>query len=99
MSETAQTEQAGEKVKNDKGETDEAILEEARDRRQACIDNESENRDNALDDLLFLSGGLNQWDAQSAQIRTAERRPILTINNLPTFLHQVTNEHRMQKMG
>lgn len=99
MSETAETEQAGEEVKDDKKESDEDILKEARERRQACVDAESENRDNGLDDLRFLTGGLNQWDAVSAQVRTAERRPILTINNLPTFLHQITNEHRMQKMG
>jgi len=75
-------------------ETDADILEEARARYQQCADAESDNYTAARDDLLFLSGGLNQWEAASAQIRKAEGRPCLTVNNLPTFLHKVTNEQR-----
>ena len=78
-------------------QSDDDILEEARDRRKQCEDAEAENYPNAIDDLLFLSGGLNQWDPLAAQIRTQERRPCLTVNNLPTFLHQVTNEQRQNK--
>jgi len=80
-------------------ETDDDILKEARDRYKACSDAESDNRAEALDDLMFLKGGTNQWDSQAVEIRTRERRPILTVNNLPTFLHQVTNEQRQQKLG
>jgi hypothetical protein len=76
---------------------DEGILKEARDRYQSCEDADSDNRKDALDDLQFLSGGLNQWDPEAARIRTAEKRPCLTINNLPTFLHQVTNDQRQNK--
>lgn len=80
-----------------KGESDDDILDEARDRYQQCSAAESDNFKDALDDLQFLSGGLNQWDAQAALIRTAEKRPCLTVNNLPTFLHQVTNDQRQNK--
>lgn len=90
------TAQKGEKVAPDT-QADDDILEEARDRRKQCEDAEAENYPNAIDDLLFLSGGLNQWDPLAAQIRTQEMRPCLTVNNLPTFLHQVTNEHRQNK--
>lgn len=88
--------QAGSKVPDVvQGETDEDILVEARDRYRMCEDAEGDNYRMARDDLLFLTGGLNQWEPESAQIRTHERRPCLTVNNLPTFLHQVTNEQRM----
>jgi hypothetical protein len=80
-----------------KPETDDDILKEARDRYQQCDDAESDNYNEAIDDLEFLSGGLNQWDDQAAQIRVAEKRPCLTVNNLPTFLHQVTNDQRQNK--
>lgn len=87
------TNQAGSAVEGQ--ETDADILSEARDRYRMCQDYESDNQTAALDDLLFLTGGLNQWEPEAARIRTAEKRPCLTVNNLPTFLHQVTNEQRM----
>jgi hypothetical protein len=93
MSEAEQTDEAGKKSE------DEEILKEARDRYQACTTAESDNRNDAKDDLLFLSGGTNQWDPIDAQIRTVQKRPMITVNNLPTFLHQVTNEHRQNKLG
>lgn len=79
------------------GETDEEILQECRDRYQQCITNDAENRNMALDDLRFLAG--EQWPIQAKQLRTLEGRPCLTINKLPTFLHQITNEQRMNKLG
>ncbi len=94
----SQVEQEGTKTKEGT-ETDDDILTEARDRYRACDTQESENYDDALDDLRFLSGGLNQWEPVSAQLRVAQKRPCLTVNNLPTFLHQVTNEQRQNKPG
>ncbi len=80
-------------------ETDEDILTEGRERYASCESAESDDRTAAKDDLLFLSGGVNQWDATDATIRTAQKRPMITVNNLPTFLHQVTNELRQNKLG
>lgn len=97
MSDLADDDSAQEGSKKPKTESDDDILKEARERYQACETAESDNRTAALDDLLFLSGGLNQWNPADAAVRTAERRPCLTINNLPTFLHQVTNQQRMNK--
>ncbi len=82
-----------------KAETDDDVLKEARERYKACADAEGDNRKDALDDLRFLSGGINQWDLKDAQMRSAQGRPCLTINNLPTFLHQVTNDQRKNKPG
>lgn len=90
---------AEQKAETEKPETDDDILKEGRDRYKAAQTYDSDNTANALDDLLFLSGGTNQWDQKSVQLRTAEGRPILTVNNLPTFLHQVTNEQRLNKLG
>lgn len=59
---------------------------------------ESDNRGYALDDLLFLKGDA-QWPDQVRRMRELEGRPCLTINTLPTFLHQVTNDQRQNKPG
>lgn len=77
--------------------TDDEILEEARTRYALCVDAESENRERALADLRFLSG--DQWDDKDKTRRSIEGRPCLTINKLPTFLHQVTNDQRQNKPG
>lgn len=76
---------------------DDAIIEEAKERYECCCDAEHENRVNAVDDLRFLSGGVNQWDDDAVRRRTVEHRPMITVNNLPTYLHQVTNDQRQNK--
>ncbi len=81
------------------GDTDSDILDEARHRYSLCETAESDDRTCAKDDLLFLSGGENQWDPQDVAVRKQQRRPMITVNNLPTFLHQVTNEQRQNKLG
>ena len=55
-------------------------------------DADSDDRTAALDDLQFLVG--KQWPDQIAAQRQQDGRPCLTINKLPTFLHQVTNDQR-----
>jgi hypothetical protein len=75
--------------------TDEDILEEARENYETCCSSDSEWRAAAVTDLTFLSGGDAQWDARAVQARRADGRPVITINQLPTFLHQVTNDQRM----
>lgn len=90
---------ADEEPDKPEGESDADILKEARERYQICDKDESDNHTEAKNDLLFLSGGVNQWDPVDAALRTAQRRPMITVNNLPTFLHQITNEQRMNKLG
>lgn len=75
--------------------SDDDILAQARKEYRACCDAESENRNNAKADLEFLSGGEAQWDAQAVTMRKADGRPVITVNSLPTYLHQVTNDQRM----
>ena len=80
---------------DDKGTGDDAILKEARQRYRLCADADSDDNKAALDDLRFLQGGENQWDERAVQTRKAQQRPIITVNTLPTYLHQVTNDQRM----
>lgn len=71
------------------------IIAECTKRLEMCISVESENRQEALDDLRFLAG--EQWPESMRRMREIENRPCLTINKLPTFLNQVTNDQRQNK--
>lgn len=71
---------------------DTAIIAECMDRMRISVAAEGENRAMALDDLAFEKG--DQWDPIVQAQRTRDARPCLTINKLPTFLHQVTNSQR-----
>lgn len=54
---------------------------------------DSDNREDAYDDLRFLSG--DQWDSRAKAERELYRRPILTINRLGQFVRQVTGDMRL----
>lgn len=71
------------------------VLEDARKFLIICNEADSENRTNGLEDLQFLAGA--QWDSRDALQRNMDRRPMLTINKLPAFLHQVTNSLRQNR--
>lgn len=75
--------------------TDDEILAEMRTRYKACQTAEGDNRLAAKDDLLFLTGGENQWDPIAVAARKLDGRPIITVNTLPNSLHQVTNDQRL----
>lgn len=79
------------------GKDDDALIGEVVKFLEGRISAETENRTNALDDLKFLKG--EQWPDQVRRMRELEGRPCLTINKLPTFLHQVTNDQRQNKPG
>lgn len=71
------------------------LLALARIRWDRGIDRERENMRLANDDLDFLAG--NQWPADVAAMRNAEGRPVLTNNQMPQFVHQVTGEIRQMR--
>lgn len=75
-----------------RAEDDAAIIAECQDRMRISVAAESENRAMALEDLAFEKG--DQWDPIVQAQRTRDARPCLTINKLPTFLHQITNSQR-----
>lgn len=76
---------------------DEQIIAECAKRMQLSIGYDSENRKLMLDDLAFLNG--DQWDPMIKAERAADRRPCLTVNKLPTTLHQLTNTQRRNVPG
>lgn len=73
--------------------TDDAILRLARERYQAAIDGDRENRDRDLEDRRFYKG--EQWDVADRTARA--KRPTVTINRLPQFVKQITGEMRQNK--
>lgn len=88
---------ASAKPKKSKGAKDEdlKILDRIRKRFKDCIEYEAENRGAAIEDLRFLAG--DQWPADVKAQRNQDNRPCLTINKLPTFVHQVTNDLRQNR--
>ncbi len=74
---------------------DQEILSVARKRYASCLTADTQNKVAALDDLNFLVGGENQWPPAAIANRKLDGRPIITVNSLPTYLHQVTNDQRM----
>lgn len=78
-----------------KDQTDQEILDLAHKRFRIAADGESRIREAALDDWRFRAG--EQWPEEVKRQRELDRRPCLTINRLPAFLRQVTNEQRQNR--
>lgn len=76
---------------------DQKIILRARKRFDRCIQAEAKNRQMALEDIKFLNG--DQWPADVSSQRNGDKRPCLTFNKLPTFVHQVTNAERENRPG
>ena len=72
-----------------KGQAAADLLKEARDRLAMCVIAEADDRREAQEDFRFLAG--EQWPDDMRNLRQVERRPCLTINKLPAFVHQVVN--------
>lgn len=71
------------------------FLARMRENWNLAVEEESENREKALDDLKFRAG--DQWDGLIKSKRDLDKRPCLTINQLPQFIRQVTNEQRQNR--
>jgi len=74
---------------------DEHVVSEARDRLARAIEYESNIREQAADDVRFLSG--EQWPQKVRQEREEDGRPVLTINKLPQYVEQVVGEERQNR--
>lgn len=71
------------------------IVEEARAKYEADRQHWGENYRKGEDDLRFQSDEEGaQWDVKELQLRTKEGRPIVTIDQLSQFVHQVANDIR-----
>lgn len=82
------------RYKGDK-EAEPKLLELAKERFQQCEDAYSEIRKQFLDDLKFRAG--DQWNDAIAADRAAQGRPCLTLNQIPQFVREVTNEQRQNR--
>jgi hypothetical protein len=71
------------------------IVKRAKECYRLGMDATAEWRESALEDLNFLAG--EQWDPNVKGQRDAQGRPALTVNRLPQFVRQVTNEQRQSK--
>lgn len=71
------------------------ILKTARDCFQQAVEAEAERRLEALDDLKFRAG--DHWPQELLNQRKIENRPSLTINKIPQFIRQVTNDQRQNR--
>lgn len=74
---------------------DQDIINEAKKRLEISIGAEGDNHREAMDDLRVLKG--DQWPDRQRRQRESEGRPCLTVNKLPTFLQQVTNDQRQNR--
>lgn len=72
-----------------------AVLELGRKRYSRAMDHERENIQLAYDDLEFMAG--RQWPDEVRNERVGEGRPVLTVNQMPQFVHQVTGDIRQMK--
>lgn len=71
------------------------VLREAQERLQTVLNAEGENRQAAEADLKFAAG--DQWPVDVRNERELEARPCLTINKLPAFINQITNNQRQSR--
>lgn len=69
-------------------------------RIKAINASESELREDMMDDIEFRFNIDNsQWDQEDLRNRRADGRPTLTINRIPQFIRQVTNQMRSSRMA
>lgn len=79
----------------DNGKDKKAIVELARKRFAEAEEAELENRKKAEEDLKIRLG--DQWPDDVLQKRQMSGRPALTINKIPQFIRQISNEMRQNK--
>lgn len=72
-----------------------ALLTKARERFIISSEAESQIRQDALDDLKFRKG--DQWPDEIKRQRYQDQRPCLTINQIPQFVRQITNDQRQNR--
>jgi len=76
-------------------EKDSELVAEAHKLFQRSVDVWSENRRMFVEDLDFVSG--KQWPDPVQRDRDAQGRPCITVNRMPQFIRQVTNDQRQNR--
>ena len=70
-------------------------IDEAKQFLKFCNDADTQNRQEALEDLKFVGG--DQWPVELQNSRIFESRPVITINKLDGYCRQVSNQQRQQR--
>ena len=70
-------------------------IQEAIDFLKLANDADTNNRQEALEDLKF--GGGDQWPVELQSSRNLESRPIITVNKVDNYCRQVSNQQRQQR--
>nr|BFD63167.1 hypothetical protein BdHM001_18480 [Bdellovibrio sp. HM001] len=78
-----------------KSNSNEDLLKVARDRFKLSEEAFDKTRQLAKEDLEFKAG--IQWDEQMRRNREALKRPCLTINRIPQFTRQITNDQKQNR--
>ena len=73
----------------------EEFLSLARERFRTIVDAESQLREQMLEDLRFRAS--EQWPDNVRAMRDQDNRPCLTVNRIPQFVRQVTNNQRASR--
>ncbi len=71
------------------------FITQALKRFNLAVEAENSNREHMLDDLKFRAG--EQWPTNVKQERDIAKRPCLTINRIPQYVRQVTNDARQNR--
>lgn len=75
---------------------DKDVLADAKESFRLKSEAEAKNRAAWVEDMRFARLG-DQWPAAAKRQRELDGRPCLTINRLPSFIRQVTNDARQNK--
>jgi hypothetical protein len=71
------------------------LVRRAIKRFDRAVEAEADWRKEAIEDLKFIWN--DQWPADIAAQRAAQKRPCLTINKIPTFLNQIKNDQKQNR--
>ncbi len=75
---------------------DKDTIAEAKDAFKRASEAEADQRKDMLDDLRFAKLG-QQWHEADIKRREEDGRPCLTVNRMPAFVRQVTNDARQNR--
>lgn len=75
---------------------DKDTLADAKEAFKRASEAEADQREDMLDDLKFARLG-EQWHETDRKNRERDGRPCLTINRMPSFIKQVTNDARQNR--
>lgn len=76
-------------------ESETAFLQDMREKFDRAVDADEHNRTAAEEDIRFTYG--EQWDDTVRKSRESRRKPVLTINRLPAYVAQITNNRLLNE--